>query len=114
MCQTIQEPYHIAQKYVFRFIFVMAQKYTKNNRIMSQMLIYYPETQDWIKQSVQAETKTINNKHRNVLFKYLGGLYSYGKGGLHVYSPYNHTWQKSDVRLDYEFNNIYSINTLYL
>ena len=81
---------------------------------MSQMFMYHPDTQDWIKQSALEETYSIDDKNRNIFFKYLGGLFSYGKRGLQVYSPYNHTWQKSDVKLNYEFNNIYSINTIYL
>ena len=100
--------------YACRYMFVMTQKYTKNNRIMSQMFMYYPDTQDWIKLSALDETNTINNEHRNILFKYLGGLYIFGKNDLQVYSPYNQTWQKTDVRLNYEFNNIYSMNTIYL
>ena len=81
---------------------------------MSQMFMYYPDTQDWIKLSAMDETNTVNNEHRNILFKYLGGLYIFGKNGLQVYSPSNQTWQKTDVRLNYEFNNIYSMNTIYL
>lgn len=99
---------------LFRFIFVIAQKYTENNRLKSQTFIYYPESQEWTNQLQLDKTDTINGENQNVLFKYLGSLYNYGKNGLQVYSPFDQTWQETKEELNYDFNSIYAINTIYL
>ena len=99
---------------LFRFIFVIAQKYTENNRMKSQTFIYYPESQDWMKQSELEEPNTINCENLNILFTYLGSIYNYGKNGLLIYSPFDQKWQKTKEALNYDVNNIYAINTVYL
>ena len=80
----------------------------------SQTFIYYPETQAWIMLSQLDEKNTINGQNQNVLFKYLGSLYNYGKNGLQVYNVFNQTWQETKVILNYDFNSIYAINTIYI
>ena len=80
----------------------------------SKTFIYYPETQAWIMLSQLDKTNTISGENRNVLFKYLGSLYNFGKNGLQVYSPFDQTWQETKEVLNYDFNSIYAINTIYL
>ena len=80
----------------------------------SKTFIYYPETQAWIMLSQLDKINTISGENRNVLFKYLGSLYNFGKNGLQVYSPFDQTWQETKEVLNYDFNSIYAINTIYL
>jgi len=94
-----------------RYIFVIAQKYTE---MKSQTFVYYPETQDWIKLSKSDKTNTIISENRKILFTYLGSLHHFGKIGMQIYSLFNQTWQETNVILNYDFNNIYAINTIYI